>query len=235
MTLLAEAPLPQRSGLWSFLRDELAARPGRVAASARIAGGCVLVVAIAMIYQIPLPAYMAYLVFLVSQRETASTLLTGVVGSLAVTLAVMLSLLLYTLDAAEPALRLPLMAGSTFLGMFLVRTMTLGPVAFLAGYVLVLSQTLIDEFPSLEALTRSVLWLWVVVAVPAVLTVLINLAIGARPARLARQSALRLFDAVTAALRDGVSGDMRRHQTDVVALVELRARAGMLDHDLRKH
>src|SRR5271156_2896877 len=136
MTLLAEATLSQRWGLWSFLRDELAARPGRVAASARIAGGCVLVVAIAMIYQIPLPAYMAYLVFLISQKETASTLLTGVVGSLAVTRAVVLSLLLYALEAAEPALRLPLMAASTFGAMFLARTMALGPVAFLAGYVL---------------------------------------------------------------------------------------------------
>jgi multidrug resistance protein MdtO len=221
--------------LWSFLRDELAVRPGRVAAAARIAGGCVLVVAIAMIYQIPLPAYMAYLVFLVSQKETASTLLTGVVGTLAVTLAVVLSLLLYTLDAAEPALRLPLMAGSTFGAMFLVRTMTLGPVAFLAGYILVLSQTLIDEFSSLEALTRIVLWLWVVVAVPAALTVLINLAIGARPARLARESALHLLDEVTAALRAGAAGDIRRHQADAVALAELRARAGLLDHDLRRH
>jgi multidrug resistance protein MdtO len=245
MTMVAEAALPGRSGpgrsgpgrsgLWSFLREELAARPGRVAASARIAGGCVVVVAIAMMYQIPLPAYMAYLVFLVSQRETASTLLTGVVGSLAVTLAIVLSLLLYTLDAAEPALRLPLMAGSTFLGMFLVRTMALGPVAFLAGYILVLSQTLIDEISNLESLTRLVLWLWVVVVVPATLTVLINLAIGASPARLARQSALRLLDEVAAALRDGASGDLRRHQADVVALVELRARAGLLDHGLGRH
>jgi multidrug resistance protein MdtO len=235
MTLLAEATRPQRSGLWSFLRDELAVRPGRVAASARIAGGCVLVVAIAMTYQIPLPAYMAYLVFLVSHEETASTLLTGVVGSLAATLAIVLSLLLYTLDAAEPALRLPLMAGSTFIGMFLARTMTLGPVAFLAGFVLVLSQTLIDEVPSLEALTRIVLWLWVVVVVPAALTVLINLAIGVSPTRLARETALRLLDEVTAALRDGVSGELRRHQVDAIALVELRARAAMLDHDLRRH
>src|SRR5258708_28014921 len=148
---------------------------------------------------------MAIFIVVVRQRETTSTVLAGGVGSLAVTLAVVLSLLLYTLDAAEPALRLPLMAGSTFLGMFLVRTMTLGPVAFLAGYVLVLSQTLIDQFPSLEALTRIVLWLWVVVAVPATLTVLINLAIGARPARLARQSAVRLLDEVTAALPDGAS------------------------------
>ena len=235
MTLLAEAIRPPRLALWSFLRDELAPRPGRVAASARIAGGCVLVVAIAMIYQIPLPAYMAYLVFLVSREETASTLLTGVVGSLAVSVAIAFSLLLYTIDASEPALRLPLMAASTFLGMFLARTMALGPVAFLTGYVLVLSQTLVDQIPNLEALTRIVLWLWVVVVVPATLTVLINLAIGASPTRLAHASALRLLGTLAAALRDGASAELKRDQADAIELVELRAKAAMLDHDLRRH
>ncbi len=61
---------------------------------------------------------------------------------------------------------LPLMAVSTFLGMFLLRTMAIGPIAFLAGFVLVVTQTLIDVIPNLEALTRFVLWLWVVVMLP---------------------------------------------------------------------
>ena len=46
-------------GLLGFLQAELAPRPGRPAAVARIATGCALVVAIAMLYRIPLPAYMA--------------------------------------------------------------------------------------------------------------------------------------------------------------------------------
>jgi multidrug resistance protein MdtO len=233
MTLLADALEPRRFPLWLFLREELAPRPGRVAAAARIAVSCAVVVAIAMIFRVPLPAYMAYLVFLVSQNEAASTLLTGVVGAMAVTLAVALTLLFYTIDASEPALRLPLMAGTTFVAMFLTRTLALGPVVFLMGFVLVLSQTLIDEIPNLEALTRLVLWLWVVVLVPAVWTVLLNLVIGENPTRLAHRTALRLLDALAAALRDGKNAvALERQRADAIALIELHHRAGLLDHAL---
>ncbi|MEJ1975280.1 MAG: FUSC family protein [Acetobacteraceae bacterium] len=216
-----------------FLREELAPRPGRLAAVARIAGGCTVIVAIAMLYQVPLPAYMAYVVFLISRDESASALLTGVVAGLAVTLAVALSLVFYTLDASEPALRLPLMAGSAFIGMFLARTMALGPVAFLASFVVVISQTLIDEVPTLEGLTRLVLWLWVVALVPDMLTVLINLAIGENPGRLARRTTLRLLGALAAALRHGDIRQLRQHQADAAGLLELRQRAAMFEPGLR--
>ncbi|HVJ55367.1 MAG TPA: FUSC family protein [Aliidongia sp.] len=223
------------SGFLSFLREELAPRPGRLAAVARISAGCTLVVAIAMVYQIPLPAYMAYAVFLVSKGETASTLLTGVAAALAFTIAIALTLTFYTLDASEPALRLPLMALSTFIAMFLVRTSTLGPIAFLAGFVLVLSQTLLDRIPSLEALTRLVLWLWVVVMVPVAVTVILNLLIGQNPARLARRTALTLLRAFADALvRDDFSL-LHPHQDAAIELIELRQRAEMFDRSLHVH
>src|SRR5579859_2607421 len=136
---------PQRAAWYVLFSRELAPRPGRVRAVARITSCCVLVVALAMLFQIPLPAYMAYIVFLVSREETAATLMTAIGGAVAATLAVILSLLFYLLDAGEPALRLPLLALSTFMAMFFARTSTLGPIAFLAGFVLVMSQTLIDD------------------------------------------------------------------------------------------
>jgi multidrug resistance protein MdtO len=233
MALLSDTARPPRSAFLSFLREELAPRPGRVAAISRIAGSCAVVVAIAMLYQIPLPAYMAYIVFLCSQEEAAGTLLTGVVAVLAATLAVALSLLFYALDASEPALRLPLMAGSAFVGIFLMRTIKLGPVPFLASFILVLSQTLIDGIPSLEALTRLVLWLWVVVTVPIALTILVNLLIGEHPARLARRTARRLLGDLATALRSGDADPLQRQQAEAIGLVELRHRAGLLDPSLR--
>jgi multidrug resistance protein MdtO len=233
MVLFTDTARPTRSALLRFLYEELAPRPGRLAAVARITGCCTLVVAIAMLYQIPLPGYMGYAVFIVSRDEAASTLLTGVVATLAFAVAVALSLLFYTLDASEPALRLPLMAASTFIAMFLVRTMPLGPVAFLAGFVLVLSQTLIDRIPNMEALTHFALWLWVVVAVPVAVTVLVNLALGEDPARLARRTSLRLLQALAASLRGDEIVALPRLRSDSVGLVELRERAGMLHRDLK--
>src|SRR5258708_11739105 len=182
MTAPTEAYTPRRSPeLMAWLRDELRPTRGRSAAVARIAFNCTITVVVAMVFQIPLPAYIAYIVFLVSQKQRVATLITAVAGAVAATLAIALSLLFYTLDASEPALRLALMAVSTFVAFFLARTATIGPIAFLAGFVLVLTQTLIDDMPSPEALTHLVLWLWVVVALPAALTTLVDLAFGRDP------------------------------------------------------
>ena len=152
--------------LAAWLREELAPRPGRIAACARSTVGCTIVVVVAMVFEIPLPAYSALIVLFLSREEYVGTLITAAGGAIAATAGVVLSLLFFMVDASEPALRIPLMAVSTFVGMFLVRTSALGPIAFLAGFILVLSQTLIDGIPSTEALTRLVLWLWVVVMFP---------------------------------------------------------------------
>lgn len=233
MTRLADTLRPPRWALLAFLRDELAPRPGRLAAVARISTCCTLVVALGMLFQIPLTGYMAYAVYLIGCREMGSTLKVGIAAALAFSIAVALSLVFYALDASEPALRLPLMAASTFIAIYLTRTMTLGPVAFLAGFVLVLSQTLIDEFPTLEALTRFVLWLWVVIMVPVAVTVLVNLLIGETPSGLARRTALRLLATLAAALRQGEAVPLRRAEAEAVELLELRQHAGMLDPSLR--
>ncbi len=218
--------------LVAWLRKELAPRPGRGAAVLRTAANCTITVIIGMVFEIPLPAYMAYVVFLASRDEYVGTLITTIGASIAVTLAVGLLLLFYIVDAGEPALRIPLMALSTFIGMFLVRTSALGPIAFLVGYLLVLGQTLIDPLPSTEILTRIVLWLWVIVMLPATLTTVVDLALGRNPAKLLMQTALRLLDVATATLR-GRPVDVSELQADALKLLELREHAQIADRRLR--
>ena len=219
--------------LAAWLREELAPRPGRAAASARIAVNCAITVVVAMVFEIPLPAYMAYIVLLLISREYVGTLIIAVAGATAVSVAVLLSLLFFMIGASEPALRIPLMAVSTFLGMFLVRTSALGPIAFLAAFVVVLSQTLIDYIPSTEALTRLVLWLWVVVVFPATLTALVELAFGRSPGRLVLQTGLRLLDSVTASLLGRSLPEVGNLQAEALELLELLQHAQMADRRLR--
>src|SRR4051794_32971864 len=123
MTIPTEAHAARRSPeLIAWLRGELRPTPGRGAAVARIALNTTITVVVGMVFQIPLPAYMPYMVFLVSQKQRVATLITAVAGVIAATLAIALSLFFYTLDASEPALRLSLMAVSTFIAFFLART-----------------------------------------------------------------------------------------------------------------
>ena len=186
-----------------------------------------------MVFEIPLPAYMAYIVLLLSRNEYIGTLISAAGGAIAATVGIVLSLLFFTVDASEPALRIPLMAVSTFVGMFLARTSALGPIAFLAGFVLVLSQTLIDGIPSTEALTRLVLWLWVVAVFPATLTALVDLAFGRSPTRVTLQTTLRLLDSVTATLVGRQSTEVDGRQAEALELLELRQHAQIGDRRLR--
>ncbi len=177
MPALAESRGSRRPFL-EMLTLELAPRAGRWAAVARIATGSAITVAIAMVFQIPQPTYMAYIVFLISKDEKSATVTSALGGLAAVTLAIFLVLGLELIDIAEPALRLPLMAAATFAAMFTARTFALGPISFLAGFVVVLLQSLVDDVPSPEALTRATLWAWVVIFVPVAVTVIVNLLFG---------------------------------------------------------
>src|SRR4030095_2195289 len=199
-----------------------------------IAVGCAITVAVAMVFEIPLPAYMAYVVLLLSHEEYVGTLITAVGGAIAATLAVGLSLLFFIIDASEPALRIPLMAVATFVSMFLMRTSPRGPVAFLAGFVLVISQTLADVSPSTEALTRAVLWLWVIVVFPAALTTLIDFVFGRSPGTVALRTGLRLLDSVTATMLGRQSRDAHDRQAEALRLLELRHHAEIGDRRLRR-
>ena len=176
MTALAES---QRSRpLLEVLALELAPREGRWAAVARIASGATITVVIAMIFQIPEPTYMAYIGFLISKDEKSATVTTSLGGLAAATLAVLLVLGLELIDTSEPALRLPLMAMATFVAMFTTRTFALGPISFLAGFVIVLLQSVVDDVRSPEALTRLTLWTWLVIFVPVAVTIIVNLLFG---------------------------------------------------------
>jgi chromate transport protein ChrA len=201
MTALAES---QRSRpLLEVLAVELASREGRWAAVARIATGSAITVVIAMVFQIPQPTYMAYIVFLISKDEKNATVTSALGGLAAVTLAVLLVLGLELIDTAEPALRLPLMATATFAAMFTARTFALGPISFLAGFVIVLLQTLVDDVPSPEALTHATLWTWVVIFVPVAVTVIVHLLFGQGAVTFIDRSVRKVLNELEISLANG--------------------------------
>jgi multidrug resistance protein MdtO len=202
MTALTESQRSRRP-LLEMLAGELAWREGRWAAVARIASGCAITVAIAMVFQIPQPTYMAYIVFLISKDEKNATVTSGLGGLAAVTFAILLVLGLELFDTAEPALRFPFMAMATFAAMFSARTFALGPISFLAGFVIVLLQSLVDDVPSPEALTRATLWVWVVIFVPVAVTVIVNLLFGQSAVAFMNRSARKVLEECEISLANG--------------------------------
>lgn len=217
----------------SFIGRELALTPERRRSIARIALGCAVMVAITMTFKVPLPAYAAYLVFIASQEDAASTLKASLGGVVAATIAVAISLLFYIFDAGEPALRIPLLALSTFAGAFFTRTSSLGPIAFLSGYILVLTQTLADEIPLTDPLTHQLLWLWVVVAAPITVTATMQLLFGESPVALSQKRAANLFERLARHVEDPSTEPASRVRDELIALSQLKSKALQWDKKLR--
>jgi len=211
----------RRAPLLAFLAQELAPREGRGLAVARIAAGCTITVAIAMVFRIPLAAYMAYIVFLASKDDVAGTARMAVAASIAITLGVIFSLGLAQISLGDPAIRLPAMALTTFLAMFSARTFALGPISFLAGFIVVTMQSVVDQVPTPEAFTRLTLWLWVVVMVPVAVTMLINLLFGPAASAVAERGVKKVLADLEAALVGGeIAGHLREWRAILVPLAE---------------
>jgi multidrug resistance protein MdtO len=79
-----------------------------------------------------------------------------------------------------------------------------------------------------------VLWLWVIVVLPATLTTFIDLAFGRSPGTVALQTGLRLLDSVTATLLGRQSMDTDDQQAEALGLLELRHHAEIGDRRLRR-
>jgi multidrug resistance protein MdtO len=211
----------RRTPFLAFLAQELAPREGRGLAIARIVAACTITVAIAMVFRIPLAAYMAYMVFLTSKDDIAGTARMAVAGSLAITLAVIFSLGLAQISLGDPAIRLPAMALTTFLAMFSVRIFALGPISFLAGFVVVTMQSVVDQVPSPEIFTRTTLWLWVVVVVPVAVTILINLLFGPAASAVADRGVRKVLTDLEAALTGGqIAGQLAQWRAILAPLIE---------------
>ena len=211
----------RRKAFLSFLVQELAPREGRGLAIARIASACTITVTIAMMFRIPLAAYMAYMVFLTSKDDIAGTARMAVAGTLAITLGVIFSLGLAQISLGDPAIRLPAMALTTFLAMYSARTFALGPISFLAGFIVVIMQSVVDQMPTPEAFTRLTLWLWVVVVVPVAVTMLINLLFGPAASAVAERDVRKVLTDLEAALNSGeIAGQLGRWRTILVPLTE---------------
>src|SRR2546421_7154457 len=165
---------PIDSDWLGWLKRELAPTSPRKIRTAIIVAGAVLCVIISMALQVPQLATSAYMVFFISKESKLLTTITGVGGVIVLTIGIAGTLLLYKFTYSHPELRIPGMAIALFLGMWLSRVFVLGPLGFIIGFVVAVSQSVGEEIPSPELLVRGLLWLWVAIVYGAAVTVVLN-------------------------------------------------------------
>ncbi|HWY41478.1 MAG TPA: FUSC family protein [Chthoniobacterales bacterium] len=159
----------------AWLRRELAPTSARKIRTAIMIGGAVLCVIISMTLQVPQLATSAYMVFFASKETKLLTKITGIGGIFVLTIGIGVTLLLYKFTYGHPELRVSGMALTLFLGMWLSRALVIGPLGFLLGFIVAVSQSVGEAAPSPEYLVRQLLWLWVALTYAIALTVVLNL------------------------------------------------------------
>jgi len=165
--------LPFASLAW--FKHQLAPMPERARRTAIMVAAAVLCVIISMTLQVPELSVTAYMPFFVSKESKHLTTLTFLLGFIGATIGIGASLLLYKFTYGHPELRIPGMALALFLGMYVSRIFVLGPLGFLIGFVVAVSQSVGEAVPSPELLVRGLLWLWVAIVYGATVTVVLNL------------------------------------------------------------
>src|SRR5437660_2102464 len=161
-------------GSLEWFKRQLESTPDRARRTAIMVGAAVLCVIISMTLQVPELSVTAYMPFFVSKESKHLTKLTGLLGLIGATIGIGITLLLYKFTYSHPELRIPGMAIALFLGMWLSRVFVLGPLGFIIGFVVAVSQSVGEEIPSPEFLVRGLLWLWVAIVYGAAVTVVLN-------------------------------------------------------------
>jgi multidrug resistance protein MdtO len=173
----------RKQGLFGILWNELKPFPGRDLAALRMAIACTAIVLITNTFRLPLQDVLPFLILFTSKEEKITTTITAVLALFSITIAVAATLLVFKCTGNRPEFRIPGMAIEIFVGMYLFRILSMGPVGFILAFIVSVSQSIVDLFPTPEEAVHEFLWVWVAVALGAGVGWLANLVLFPVPAR----------------------------------------------------
>ena len=157
-----------------FLEEELAPYPGRLNQLWRVLLASAVVIVISLTLGVPGMGTSLVMVLVVTQSNLLISRLIGFILILMVTLAVGILLLLFKFTFGYPLLRI-VIASVFFLGcMFMMRATKRGLAFWLIACAVISFQTYADKTDTPEMLVRSMLWLWVLMIYPIVVSLIIN-------------------------------------------------------------
>src|ERR1700678_221091 len=124
-----------RAGLLNILWDEVKPFPGRDLAALRMAIVCTAIVLLTNTFRLPFQDLLPFLVLFTAKEEKITTAITAILVLLAITVSVGAAILLFKLTGNRPEFRIPGMALEIFIGMYLFRVLSIGPVGFILAFI----------------------------------------------------------------------------------------------------
>jgi multidrug resistance protein MdtO len=172
------------ASVWSLITEP---SPGRLAFAARIALTCTLVAIFAETYTTPEIALTVYLVFFLNKPDRMSSMTLTIAITVLITFVVGLLLLLAEPVWASPAMRVFTMASISFVMLFFASASKLKPLASTIALVLAYALDVLGSVPVGELGTRGLLYAWLFVGIPALISAVVNLLIAPSPRSLVQK------------------------------------------------
>ena len=147
-----------------FLRRELALTPGRGSATFRLTLACLIATIPILTHRIPHALIVMIVMYLITQEDTAATLLGSILAVAGVTLGLSAALLAWMVALDIAWLRIACFIAFFFVGLFLKRVLVVGALGSAIGVPAAFVMILPDVAPlGPESLVEFVLWIWLCV------------------------------------------------------------------------
>ncbi|MGK8207422.1 FUSC family protein [Burkholderia cenocepacia] len=171
-------------GLREVLRL-LAPFPGRTAIAVRVALICTLTVLVTSAYGTPEAALSAYVVFFMIRADRVTSIVLEVALLLIVTIVIGLVLGIAIFSIDYPILRVACMVVMSIGLLYLTSASKLRPVGAILAMIVGFGLDELGLAPFGEAATRALLYIWLTVAIPVGVAIVVNLLIAPSPRKLA--------------------------------------------------
>ena len=172
-------------------RQRLAPFPGRRDFALRLALICALTTLVVEIYQTPSPALTIYLVFFLNKPDRMGSVIANLalIVVISVVIALLFPLVMMVID--QPPLRVASMAIVSFIILFLASASKLKPIGGTLALIAAYTLDLLGSVQMGELATRGLLYAWLFIAIPAGVSLCINLMFAPAPRSLAEAGIAR--------------------------------------------
>jgi multidrug resistance protein MdtO len=223
-----------REGFLSTIVRLMAPQPGRFELATRLAVICALTVLVVEIYQTPDAALTVYVVFFLNRGDRAVSLILNFVLLALITVIVGFVLLVAMVVINDPMWRVISMTAISIAILFVASASKLRPlggtIALIVGYALDLLGTV--PLAIGELATRSLLYAWLFVGIPAGISMIVNFLFAPPPRRLAERGiadGLELSAAMLKAPSENTRLRFREHLREGAA--EIQKLLGLADRE----
>ena len=179
MAALAADPVVAPS--WPAVLARLRPAPGRAVFTARIALICALTAGAAATFGTPDPALTIYVVFFLNRADRAASVATAIAMLLLITFILAFSMIAAMLVVNNPLMRVAAIGLISFGLLFLTSASKLKPVGAIIALIIGFALDLLGSIVAGEEATRVLLYVWLIVAIPAAITIVISLLLAPSP------------------------------------------------------